>query len=395
VSELGRSPLDTAVDRRPCVTGDQVLDAARALAPAIAARAAEVEATRRVPGDLLDALVAAGCFRMLLPRSHGGAGADLPSALRLYEALAAADASVGWTVMIGGSAWVDLVGLPRATFDGLFAGDDVVVAGVFAPSGSITPESGGYRVTGRWGFASGCEHATVLYGNSVESVIDGVPQMRMAVFSPHQVAIEDTWSVSGLCGTGSHHIRVDLRVPADRTWRPLDDEPCLDEPVVRIPVPSLIALMVASVAVGVAQAALDDAVGLAGHRVPLLAGAPVAADALFQADLATADTELRAARALLFESAAALWATAVSGGPLGMPTRARTRATAAWAVRRAVVVVETAYRSGGGTAIYRTCPLERRLRDVHALQQHFIVRSNTMTTAGAVLLGRDVDVPLF
>jgi alkylation response protein AidB-like acyl-CoA dehydrogenase len=78
-----------------------------------------------------------------------------------------------------------------------------------------------------------------------------------------------------------------------------------------------------------------------------------------------------------------------------MPTRARTRATAAWAVRRAVVVVETAYRSGGGTAIYRTCPLERRLRDVHALQQHFIVRSNTMTTAGAVLLGRDVDVPLF
>ena len=185
MSECARSPLDTAVDRRPCVTGDQVLDAARALAPAIAARAAEVEAARRVPGDLLDALVAAGCFRMLLPRSHGGAGADLPSALRLYEALAAADASVGWTVMIGGSAWVDLVGLRRATFDGLFAaGADVVVAGAFAPCGSITPDSGGYRVTGRWGFASGCEHATVLYGNSVESVIDGVPQMRMAVFSP-------------------------------------------------------------------------------------------------------------------------------------------------------------------------------------------------------------------
>jgi len=386
------------------VTGDQVLDAARALAPTIAARAAEVEAARRVPGDLLDALVAAGCFRMLLPRSHGGAGADLASALRLYETLAGADASVGWTVMIGGSAWVDLVGLRRATFDGLFAaGADVVVAGAFAPCGSITPDSGGYRVTGRWGFASGCEHATVLYGNCIERGTDGgdggdggAPPMRMALFDPDQVEIEDTWSVSGLRGTGSHHITVaDLPVSADRTWRPLDDEPCLDEPVVRIPVPSLIALMVASVAVGVAQAALDDAVGLAGHRVPLLAGAPVAADALFQADLATADTELRAARALLYESAAALWATAVSGGPLGMPTRARTRATAAWAVRRAVVVVETAYRSGGGTAIYRTCPLERRLRDVHALQQHFIVRSNTMTTAGAVLLGRDVDVPLF
>src|SRR4029079_11350501 len=109
----------------------------------------------------------------------------------------------------------------------------------------------------------------------------------------------------------------------------------------------------------------------------------------------TADTELAAARALLYESAASLWATAVSAGPLGMATRARTRAAAVWVVRRAVSVVETAYRSGGGTAIYRACPLERRLRDIHALQQHFIVRPNTMTTAGAVLLGQDVDVPLF
>ena len=379
------------------MTGDQVLDAARALAPTIAARAADVEAARRVPGDLLDALVAAGCFRMLLPRSHGGAGADLPSALRLYETLAGADASVAWTVMIGGSAWVDLTELPRTTFDGLFAGDDVIVAGAFAPSGSITPDAGGYRVTGRWGFASGCEHATVLYGNCIESGADGGgPPMRMALFDPDQVEIEDTWTVSGLRGTGSHHIRVaDLRVTADRTWRPLGDEPCLDEPVVRVPVPSLIALMVAGIGLGVAQAALDDAVGLAGRRVPLLADAPLAADALFQADLATADTELCAARALLNESAASLWATAVSGGPLGMPQRARTRAAAAWVVRRAVAVVETAYRSGGGSAIYTTCPLERRLRDIHTLQQHFIVRPNTMTTAGAVLLGRDVDVLLF
>ena len=386
----------TAVDRRAPVTGDAVLDAARALAPTIAARATEVEGARRVPADLLDALVGAGCFRMLLPRSHGGAGADLPAALRLYETLAAADASVAWTVMIGGSAWVDLAGLPRATFDGLFSDTDAIVAGVFAPSGSITPVDGGYRVTGRWGFASGCEHATVLYGNCVEGVVDGVPQMRMAVFAPDQVEIDDTWSVLGLRGTGSHHIRVaDLRVSADRTWRPLEDEPCLDEPVVRIPVPSLIALMVASVAVGLAQGALDDAVALAGHKVPLLADAPLTADALFQADLANADTDLRAVRALLHESAGALWATAVEGEPFSLRQRAQARAAAVWATTRAVAVVETAYRSGGGTAIYRTCPLERRLRDIHTLTQHFIVRQNTMTTAGAVLAGQDVDVVVF
>jgi alkylation response protein AidB-like acyl-CoA dehydrogenase len=388
----------TVVDRGAPLTAGHVLDAARALAPAIAERAAEVEAAREVPRDLLDALVAGGCFRMLLPRSHGGAGADLPSALRLFETLAETDASVAWTVMIGGSAWVDLAGLPRATFDGLFAGD-AIVAGAFAPSGSITPVEGGYRVTGRWGFASGCRHATVLYGNCVDGVAEGpsgVPQMRMAVFTPDQVEIEDTWSVLGLRGTGSHHIRVvDAVVPADRTLRPLEDEPCLDEPVVRVPVPSLIAMEIASVAVGVAQGALEDAVALAAHKVPLMAGAPLAADALFQADLAIADTELRAVRALLQESAGALWATAVEGEPFTLRQRAQTRAAGVWATTRAAAVVETAYRSGGGTAIYRTCPLERRLRDIHALTQHFIVRQNTMATAGAVLAGQDVDVPIF
>jgi alkylation response protein AidB-like acyl-CoA dehydrogenase len=385
-----------AVDRRAPVTAGQVLDGACALVPTISDRAAEVEAARRVPADLLDALAAAGCFRMLLPRSHGGAGADLPSALRLYETLAAADASVAWTVMIGGGAWVDLVELPRATFDGLFGDADAIVAGAFAPTGTITAVDGGYRVTGRWGFASGCEHATVLYGNGIEGVVDGVPRMRMALFTPDQVEIEDTWSVLGLCGTGSHHFRVvDLWVPTDRTWRPLDDEPCLDEPVVSIPAPSLIALMVASVALGIAQGALDDAVALAGHKVPLLAGAPLAGDTLFRADLATADAELRAVRALLHESAGSLWTTAGAGGPVTVRQRAQARAAAVRVSTGATHVVETAFRSGGGTAVYRTCPLERRLRDIHTLMQHFIVRPNTMATAGALLLGQDPDVPVF
>src|SRR5512134_3423636 len=94
--------------------------AARRLAPIVARRAAEVESARRTPRDLLDALAAAGCFRVLMPTTHGGLGADLPSGMRIFEILARADASVGWTVMIGGTSWIDLVGLPRATFDKLF-----------------------------------------------------------------------------------------------------------------------------------------------------------------------------------------------------------------------------------------------------------------------------------
>ena len=388
----------TAVDRTTTTTPQDVLEAARALAPTIAGRAAEIEAARRVPRDLLDEVARAGCFRLLLPSSHGGVGADLPAALRVYEALARADASLAWVAMIGGGAWIDLAGLPRASFDALFPGTgDVVVAGVFSPSGSIAAvDPDGYRVDGRWSFASGCEHADLLYGNCVEGVVDGVPQLRIAVFSPDQVVIEDTWTVSGLCGTGSHHFRVaDLVVPADRTVMPMADEPCLDEPIVHVPPPALFALAIAAVALGTARAALDDVVALATGKVPLLDAAPLATNPRFQFELATADTELRAARALLHETAGSVWDTALHGAPFTLEQRGRARAAAAWVTARAAAVVDTAYRSGGGSSLYADSPLQRRLRDIHAITQHFLVKSDTLTTAGAILAGQDPAVMVF
>jgi indole-3-acetate monooxygenase len=386
----------TIVDRT-ITSPDDVLEAAGALAPTITDRAAEIEAARRVPRDLLDELIGAGCFRVLLPRSHGGIGADLPAAMRTFEKLAEADASVAWTVAIGASCWTDVAGLSRASFDSIFTGaPDVVLAGVFNPSGSIAAVDGGYAVSGRWSFASGCEHATWLFANCVEGIVDGAPQMRMAVFAPDEVTIEDTWNVSGLCGTGSHHFRVqDVVVSADRTLDPLGDESCLDEPITRIPAPTLYSLEIASGAIGIAQGALDDIVALATDKVPLLAGAPLASNPLFQFELATADAELRAARALVYDTASSVWETATQKGDLRLDERARARAAAAWATSRAATIVDTAYRSGGGSSLYADCTLQRRLRDVHAVTQHFLVKADTLTTAGAVLAGQDLTVPVF
>ena len=373
-----------------------VLDAAHRLAPSITARADEIEAGRRVPRDLLDELIAASVFRVLRPATHGGVGADLPGAMRVYEALARADASVGWTVMIGSGSWCDLASLPRTTFDELFSDADVITAGVFSPTGSIAVDDDGYRVTGRWSFASGCEHADWIYGNCVEAVIDGVPRLRIAVFSPDQVVIEDTWTVSGLCGTGSHHFHVDsVVVPVERTLEPMVDAPCLDAPIVRVPPPALFALAIASVAVGSAQGALDDILAVAADKVPLLDSRPLAANPTFQLELATADTELSAARALIYETAEAAWEAATGAAELTLQHRARIRAAAAWATERAADVVRAAYRAGGGGSIYAASPLQRRLRDINALTQHFLVRRDTLTTAGAILAGQDLDVMVF
>jgi alkylation response protein AidB-like acyl-CoA dehydrogenase len=374
-----------------------IVEAVRVLAPVISERAAEIESARRVPRDLLDELVAAGCFRVLLPASHGGSGAELAGAMRMFETLARADASVAWTVMIGAGCWLDLVGLPRATFDALFAGrPHVILAGVFNPSGSITAEKKGYRVSGRWSFASGCQHADWLFGNCVEGVVDGVPRLRMAVFSPEQVVIEDTWTVSGLSGTGSHHFHVDgVFVPRERTLVPLVDEPCLDAVIARFPVPALLSLGIGSVALGIAQGALDDIVAIAGAKTPLLAASTLAANPHFQFELARADTELRAARALLYESAEAAWATVAGGSPLTLELRARVRAAAVWATSRAAEVTATAYRAGGGGSIYATSALQRRMRDANGVTQHFLVRRDTLTTVGAILAGQNVPLVVF
>jgi alkylation response protein AidB-like acyl-CoA dehydrogenase len=384
---------------RRTTTADDVMAAARALGPTIAARAAETEGARRVPPDLLAELIDAGCFRIALPVSHGGVGADLPTALDLFETVAAGDGSTGWTLMIGAVAWVDLAGLSRAAFDDLFAGrGDVIVAGAFDPTGAsiVATGDGRYRVDGRWGFASGCEHATWLYGNCIEGVVDGVPRLRIAVFSPEQIEIEDTWNVSGLRGTGSHHLRADdVVVAAERTLVPLAGEPCVDAPIARIHTPALIALVVSSVAIGIAQGALDEVVALAAGKVPLLAHAPLAGDPLFQHDLAVADTDVRAARSLVHDTAEWLGQSARDGVEISLVDRARVRAAAVWATDRAVAAVDAAYRAGGGSSLYADSPLQRRLRDIHALTQHFIVRPDTLTTAGAILAGQDVTVMVF
>ena len=379
------------------MTVETVLQGVRQLVPSISDRAYEIEAGRRVPLDLIDELRAAGCFRLVRPATHGGLEASIADAMRALESLARADASVAWTVMIGAGSWIDLANLPRETFDALYATNpDAITAGVFNPSGAITPVDGGYRVNGRWSFVSGCEHADVIFGNCVEGIVDGMPQLRGAVFGPREVTIEDTWSVSGLCGTGSHHVHVDgVVVPPERTFVPLGGEPCIDALIVRLPPPAVFSLALAGVALGIAQGALDDITALACDKVPLLSPVALAGNPLFQFDLATADTDLRAARSLLYDEAAQVWATAGMGDPLTMEQRARGRASAVWVVDRAISVVTTAYRAGGGSSLYSDCPLQRRLRDIYALAQHFIVRRDTLVTAGAILAEQDVRLMVF
>src|SRR5271156_1093700 len=145
-----------------------LLDSIRDLAPSISARAAEIDDARRLPLDLLAQLKDAGCFRMFMPQSRGGLDLYFPASREVIETLAAANGSVGWVVMIGCETPMLLALLSRDHFDRLYAGGpDVIIAGGFAPRGTAELMQDGYRVSGRWGFASGCQHGQMLFGNCV------------------------------------------------------------------------------------------------------------------------------------------------------------------------------------------------------------------------------------
>jgi alkylation response protein AidB-like acyl-CoA dehydrogenase len=376
----------------PATAGSETMDAVRALAPEIAARADEIERGRRLPPDLVAQLRTAGCFRMLVPPEHGGAALDLAQHMQVLRTLTRADGSVGWTAMIGSSAPVILGMLPRATFDAIYAdGPDIVFAGAFNPTGVASPVTGGFRATGRWAFASGCQHADWFVAHCF--VDDGrMPPVRMMVLPAGQVEILDTWTVSGLSGTGSHDFAVDdVFVPEDSTFS-VFEAGGLDGPLGRIPELSFSSLQCANVAIGIAEGALADITSLATGKRPMLADATLAANPLFRYQLAEADARFRAAEALLESVVASTWERAGAGGEFTPDQRARIRATSTWVTMAAAAITDVAYTAGGGTALYSSSPLQRRMRDAHAITQHFAVKPDTFTLAGAVLAGQDVDL---
>ena len=266
----------------------------RKLEPQIRPRAGDIEATRRIPPSLVEALKSIGAFRMAMPRSHGGLELDLPAVLEIITALSKIDGSVGWTMAIatGGDLFAAL--LPRDTYDEVYrAGADVVLAGSGQPAGTAEAPVGSWRITGRWPFASGCQHADWMVGLCLMSdrgkpLLDeaGAPMVRGFVLPARDWLIEDTWYVAGLRGTGSHHITLrDAFVPAENFFDLMKGESCLPGPLYR-GVRSLLPLLHASVSAGMAEGAVDELVELANTgRHQLRAPAPMRDSEVFQHEL--------------------------------------------------------------------------------------------------------------
>jgi alkylation response protein AidB-like acyl-CoA dehydrogenase len=384
----------TVPDEATVPGGPAVLDKVRALLPEISARAAEIEQARSVPRDLAEQLRATGVFRRYVPRSHGGDEMWPDEGLTVIEELARADASVAWVAAVGSEGPSFYAYLPPDTYDQIFsAGPDVIHAGVINATGRAVRDGDGYRFRGRWSFASGCANADYICLNGVLEGAEakaGPPPTRLGVVPASQVRIDDTWHVSGLRGTGSQDIVVDdLFIPQAWTGDVAELPKVARHPLDQRPLLARFGSEFAAVAVGIAQGALDDIIGIAGDKTPAMSRSKLAADPVAQHMVGSLATDLHMARALLHDVARGDQGSAPLGPPDNTATVIR-RARLARAASVAASVVDACYTVSGTTGLFESCPLQRRLRDVRAVTQHFLLsaRSAFAPVGAAVLAER-------
>jgi alkylation response protein AidB-like acyl-CoA dehydrogenase len=385
---------DAATDPTP----ENPLAAAIALGPAIAAAAVDTERRRRISPDLLQALKRAGFMRMWLPREVGGTAYAFPKILEVFEALARYDGSTAWVTMIGSGTNFLFTGLPRDTVHEIFEPDpDIVTAGFLSARGRAEGVEGGYRISGRWQFGSGCEHSDWLMGGCsiVEGdtpVVDdqGRPQMRMMVFPRDAAVIHDTWRAAGLRGTGSHDYEVEgLFVPEGRTFRLFVDRPDFDFVHGRMPLFSTLATCMGTLALGMARGAID---ALVEHARTRRFGEGLVKDLpLIRTRVAEAEALVLSARAFLFGGVERAWSQAVANEEIAARDAVLLRLAASHAVRSSAEAIQLMFLAGGASALNESNPLQRFQRDILATQQHLITAFHTFEGLGRELLDEGQD----
>ena len=375
------------------------LETARTLAPLIRASAPETDALRELPRPLFEAMADAGLFKLVLPRTLGGFEMDLPSYIQVIEEIGRADASTGWVTnqvsifatyaarmptAAARAIWIDI---PRS-----------VVANTPQANAQAVVVPGGYRVTGRQGFSTGCRHASWLAAHATVSeqgrprLDDGQPETRYCFVPRAQAELLDTWQVRGMRGTGTNHFAVnDVFVPEDRTVKSVTAPLVEQGPLYRLPRTLVFASGDAAVALGTARSCLDAFTDLATTKTPRAMDALLRDQPMIQSEVGRAEARLRAGLAFLREAVREIWGAVVANGAVTLEQRAVLRLATTDGIRTAASVVDMVYNMAGATAAYESSPIQRHFQDVHVMSQHLQARLAHYQLVGRHWLGLKID----
>ncbi|MBH5400902.1 acyl-CoA dehydrogenase family protein [Bradyrhizobium sp. CNPSo 4010] len=373
---------------------------ARALLPRLRERAARTEELRHLPPETERDLHDAGLFRMLQPARIGGAELDYVALVDCAELLGQADASVAWNLAnLASHHWMLGMFEPRAQDLVWGRNPDTLIASSFIfPAGRATKVEGGYQLRGSWPFSSGvasCEWnmlASVVYS---DDEADGI-EYRIFLLPEADYKVLDTWNVAGLRGTGSCDVEIrDAFVPhhmtvavGDLSGGPTPGSAVNPNPLYALPVFSLFPYVLSGVALGNAQACLDDYTEVARHRVSTYNRAKLSDFQSTQIKIAEASAKIDAARLIMRSVCLDAMEDARRGHIPDMATKTRYRRDGSFSVNLCTDAVSMLFAASGARGLFTSGVLQRQFRDAHAINSHLAFNFDAAgTNYGRVALG--------
>lgn len=374
-----------------------LLPEAQRLAPLLSSKAVENEAAGRLSEESVAAMRDAGFFSLMVPKEFGGADLNPVQVLSVVEAMCNIDAATGWVMMAANVATASAAAfLSDEGAQDVFGKGRPIIAGAGAPSGKAEVVEGGYKLTGRWTYGSGCLHCdyihagAMIYENGQPRMLPGTksPETRVFVLPVSQAQMLGNWDVLGLRATGSIDYSItDVFVPERMTHSASEVVGKRGGNGYRVGVVGFSAMGHTGFAMGHGRRILDELASL----VHSTSGRPTALSDLggsdsFKQEFAEAEGKWRAARALCYDVWGDIHATSSKGEPVPLRQITWARVALNHATKAMMEIAVFAHRASGGVGL-RSGPLQRALRDTFSATQHLMVSDKALRECGRDFLG--------
>ena len=379
---------------------DTLLARARELGPLLERRAAETDALRQLPPDVVEALRQSGLCRLFEPRRFGGFETSVRTYLEVVAEVGRGCGSTAWVAsLINVCAWLTSLFPDRAQRDVWGTSPDAWVAGSLNPIGSTTAVDGGWRVSGRWPWASGCMHAQwAACGINMKNGDGQIVNAGLSLMPMSDLTIEDTWHMAGMRGTGSNTIIANNVFVPEHRFLPYPSALLgsyatehTDEMLYKVAFVPVTILILVSAQLGVARAALDFTIAKAGARgITHTHFSKQQESTGFQILVAEAAAKIETAYLHAFRCADDLDRHAGSGSYPDVQARARMRLDVSLAAKQCREAVDILVSAHGTSSLADVSPMQRLWRDIHVASHHAITEWQVnLEVYGKALLGQE------